>query len=139
MAIRRAPIEDTFKEQGIQADAVTRARTLASKKDIPLRQALLETDGVDDKAVARAYSRLSGLPVLDNVDVANIVPEHIRQLPHHISRENGILPLYVDDAGEMVVGMADLQALAVLDDLRILYGMPVRPVIVPSKLLRNCG
>ncbi|MCB9685860.1 MAG: type II secretion system ATPase GspE [Alphaproteobacteria bacterium] len=135
MAIRRAALDDSLQQQGIQADAVARARATAAKKDIGLRQALLETEGVDDKAIARAWSNLSGLPVLEQITVDNIVPEHIRALPHHISRENGILPLYVDDAGEMVVGMADLQALAVLDDLRVLYAMPVRPVIVPARLL----
>jgi general secretion pathway protein E len=135
MAIRRSGLEDSLAAQGILGDAVSKARATAIKREIPLRQALLETEGINDVLMAKAYSNLSGLPVVDSIELATIQVEHIRALPHAISRENGILPLYVDESNQLVVGMVDLQALGVLDDLRVLYGLPVRPVIVPSKLL----
>jgi general secretion pathway protein E len=135
MGIRRVELDESFKAEGVQGDAVQKARTLALKKEIPLRQALLETEGINESAMARAFSNLSGLPVVESIELANIQVEHIRILPHNIARENGVLPLYVDADGQLVVGMADLQALAVLDDLRVLYGLAVRPVIVPVKVL----
>jgi general secretion pathway protein E len=135
MAVRRVAIDDTLREQGVRDDQLARMRSVASRKQIPLRQAMLEVEGLDATVVARAFSRLSGLPVLETVDTGAIDPETTRALPNHIARENGVLPLYVDDQGELVVGMADLQALAVLDDLRVLYARPVRPVLVPANLL----
>jgi general secretion pathway protein E len=137
MGIRRVTIDDSLREQGVQDDSLARARSNAARKEISLREAMLEIDAIDKVKVARALSRLSGLPVLETVDVAAILPETIRELPHSIARENGVLPLYVDTNGELVVGMADLQALAVLDDLRILYGLPVRPVLVPANVLAD--
>jgi len=133
MAIRRAEIVEV---PGVHQDAMNRARAVSARKEIPLRQAVLEVEGVDHVALARSLSRLSGLPVVDTLDPTLVAPpEYIRQLPHLISRENAVLPLYLDSQGEVVVGMADLQALAVLDDLRVLYGHPIRPVLVPAKLL----
>jgi general secretion pathway protein E len=137
MAIRRVGIDESLREQGVHDEALARARTVAARKEIPLRQAVLEVEGVDTLKMARAWSRLSGLPVMETIDVAAIQSDAIRQLPHNIARENGVLPLYVDTNGELVVGMGDMQALAVLDDLRILYGHPLRPVLVPANILAD--
>jgi general secretion pathway protein E len=136
MAIRRVSIGEKLAEYGVHEDSLAKARALAVKKEIPLRQAVVELKGVDTVAMARAMSALSGLPVVAEVDVASILPETIRRLPNHIARENGILPLYLTN-GELVVGMADLDALNTLDDLRVLYGYPVRPVIIPADVLAD--
>ena len=135
MAIRRAAIDEP--QRGTHEDALVRARGVAARKDIPLRQAVLEVEGIDHVKMARSLSNLSGLPVLETIELDAIQASAIRQLPHNIARENGVLPLYLDDAGELVVGMADLQALAVLDDLRILYGHPIRPVLVPVNVISD--
>lgn len=134
MAIRRVAIAEKLTELGVHQESLAKARALAAKKEIPLRQAIVEVKGVDTVKMAEAMGALSGLPVLPTIDVASILPETIRRLPHGIARENGILPLYVT-GGELVVGMADLDALTTLDDLRVLYGYPVRPVIVPAEVL----
>jgi len=136
MAIRRVSIGAKLAEYGVHEDALAKARALAAKKEIPLRQAVVELKGIDTMAMAKAMSDLSGLPVVAEVDVGAILPETIRRLPNHIARENGILPLYLAN-GELVVGMADLDALNTLDDLRVLYGYPVRPVIIPADVLAD--
>ena len=134
MGIRRVAISDTLVSLGVHEDALAKARAVADKKEIPLRQAIVETKGVDTVAMSKAMSKLSGLPIVEQVDAMAVGSDLIRRLPNHIARENGILPLYVSD-GELVVGMADLEALGSLDDLRVLYGYPVRPVLVPADVL----
>ena len=134
MAIRRVAIADKLTELGVHEESLQKARALSAKKEIPMRQAIVEVKGVDTVKMAEAMGALSGLPVLKDIDVASILPETIRKLPNSIARDNGILPLYVT-GGELVVGMADLDALTTLDDLRVLYGYPVRPVIVPAETL----
>jgi general secretion pathway protein E len=136
MAIRRVAIAEKLTELGVHEESLAKARALAAKKEIPLRQAIVEVKGVDTVKMAEAMGALSGLPVVREIDLASITPETIRKLPHAIARENGILPLYIT-GGELVVGMADLDALTTLDDLRVLYGYPVRPVIVPAETLSN--
>ncbi len=136
MAIRRATLEDQLRAEGLTAEVVASARSLAEKTNTPLREVIGKVEGVDTRAVARALSTLSGLPVVDEIDVDAIEAELIRPLPLAIARDGGALPLYVAD-GQLVVGIADLGALTLVGDIRVLLGYPVRVVIVPADVLRE--
>ncbi len=101
----------------------------------------LAGDAAERKAVgmatAKSLARLSGLDLVTEVDAESIEPELIRALPIQLAREHRVLPLGFDDYGELRIGMADLGAIDLLDDLRVLYGQPIRPVIVPGDLLED--
>lgn len=134
MGVRRGGMEDLLKEAGVADAAIEAVQAAASKQSISLVTAAVKSPAAQPAAVAQALSRLSGLPVLAEVEGEVVDIEMIRKLPLSIARDNGILPLYL--AGdELVVGIADLSAFATLDDLRVLYGRPVRPVLVPTDVL----
>ena len=59
-----------------------------------------------------------------------------RALPMQYARRHLVLPLGRGPAG-LDVAVADPLALAPLDDLRFLYGSPVRPLVVPAAALRD--
>ncbi|MBA2320834.1 MAG: type II secretion system ATPase GspE [Deltaproteobacteria bacterium] len=134
MSVRRVEVGESLRQLGVDERTLTTARQMSEKQQIPLRESVRRVEGLDPKVLARALSQLSGLPVLETVDGAAVEPELVRTFPITIAREMGILPLYVTD-GELVVGLSDLGALTALDDLRVLHGHPVRPVLVPSDLL----
>jgi general secretion pathway protein E len=134
MGVRRGAFADSLRELGIAPEAVTAARVAAEKQGISLRRAVLAAPGIDRKTTARALSDLSGLPVLEGIPPETVDAELVRTLPLALARDRGILPLYVAE-GQLVVGMADLSALPTLDDLRLLHGLPVRPVLVPADQL----
>lgn len=134
MAIRRSSIEDTLQRFGAEESAVDALRSAAAKAEVPLLKAADRVDELDQHALARTLSELSGLPVVEEIDVDIIVPEIIRPLPLAIAREYRILPLYVT-GGQLVVGVADPSVTSALDDLRVLLGHPIRPVIVPREVL----
>jgi general secretion pathway protein E len=136
MGIRRAAIGDTLRTLGDDGRALENARHAAARKGVTLFESMSSDANVDSAAVARALAHLSGLPLVETVDVTLIGPELVRPLPLGIARERGILPLYVAD-GQLVVGLADLGAMSFLDDLRVLLGHPVRPVIVPADVLKE--
>jgi general secretion pathway protein E len=134
MGVRRATLDESFQRFGISAEAVERARALADKQGTPLARTAVRMQGLDRKAAAQAISSISGLPVLTELTPDMIDPLLVRGVPLNLARDKGFLPLYV--AGdELVVGIADLAALSALDDLRLVHGMPVRPVLVPADLL----
>lgn len=134
MAVRRGGMDQLLAEAGVEADVIEKMRAAATKQDLPLESVARKMDKAPTVAVARALSRLSGLAVLEHVDSEAVDIEMIRNLPMSIARENGVLPLYL--AGdELVVGISDLAAFSTMDDLRILYRRPVRPVLVPSDVL----
>ena len=136
MGIRRVQVEATLQQAGIDAEVLAQARTLAERSKIPLQEAVLRVEGVDAAAVATTLSQLSGLPVVTEIDTELIEASFIRPMPLNLAREQGVLPLYLSD-GQLVVGMSDLGALSGLDDLRVLLGYPVRPVLVPADVLRD--
>ncbi len=136
MAIRRVGIDESMRELGVEEEALAKAKTVASRKEISFRRAAMEVKEFDTKAMAQAYARLSNYPLVEQIDVERMNPEYIRMMPSTIARDNAVLPLFLDEAsGELHVGIADLDAIAILDDLRVLYGHPIRPVIVPADVL----
>ncbi len=112
MGVRRVLIEDSLRQLGVGEEAFAKAHALSSKRGMSMRDALRKVEGVDSKTIAAALSRLSGLPVLEVIDSESVDHRLVRPIPLSISRDNGILPLYVVN-GELIVGIADLAATAV--------------------------
>jgi general secretion pathway protein E len=135
MGVRRAQ-SDNLRSLGADGTVLEQAQAIAAKLEIPLREALARHEAIDPRAVCRAMSQLSGLPRIEAIDIDHVDPVLIRPLPLTIARDRGILPLYLAD-GQLVVGMSDLGSLSTLDDLRVLLGHPVRPVLVPADVLRD--
>lgn len=136
MGVRRVAIDDSLQRLGIDPAEVAKARALADKAGVPFTRALQSTDGIDRVVAAKAVSEASGLPILDTVDAEQIETELIRPLPLTLARERRVLPLWLQDDA-LVVGVTDTVSLPTLDDLRMLYGLPVRPVLVPADVLEK--
>jgi len=119
---------------GIPPDAV--ARALARRRDgRTLGEALAEVGATDAVAYARALADAAGLPF---APVPPAVParELVTALPMPFARRHLVLPLAREREG-LTVALADPAAVAPLDDLRFLYGLPVRPLVVPAPALRD--
>src|SRR3989442_11004785 len=84
---------------------------------------------------ARALAAAAGLrfaPALSALPARELTAA----LPMAFARRHLVLPLLHDVHG-LDVAIADPGALAPLDDLRLLYGAPVRPLVVPAPALRE--
>jgi general secretion pathway protein E len=84
---------------------------------------------------AREAAAACGLPF---ADAPPRLParELLAPLPMQYARRHLVLPLACGPAG-LDVAVADPLALAPLDDLRLLYGTRVRPLVVPADALRD--
>jgi general secretion pathway protein E len=121
-------------QSGLTEADLHAVQVLAEKQDVSLAVAAAESPHVNPAVVAKALSRLTGLPILTKINVDLIEPEYVRPLPLLLAREYGILPLYLSE-GQLVVGLSQLKAIGFLDDIRVLLGYPVRPVLVPTDIL----
>jgi general secretion pathway protein E len=136
MAIRRIPLEHDLAARGVPQAALAAARELAAEQGTGLVEALAGVEGVSSLALCRSLSALSGLPMLEVVDLERIDVELVRLLPLHLAREQGLLPLYAD--GEAVlVAIGQLATLPALDDLRLLLQRPCRAVLTPHDVLQK--
>ncbi len=84
---------------------------------------------------AREAAAACGLPF---ADAPSILParELLAALPMQYARRHLVLPLTRGPAG-LEVAVADPFALAPLDDLRLLYGLRVCPLVVPAPALQD--
>ena len=136
MAVRRTTLDQGLVNFGVSPEVVERTRAAAEKQGMTFQRAAVRLPGVDRRAAANALGSLSGLPVLSDIPPEAVDAELVRRVPLNLAREKGFLPMYVAE-GELVVGISDLHAQTALDDLRLLTGLPVRPVLVPADLLER--
>src|SRR6266403_457585 len=120
---------------GVSSELVARARE-RQRDGKSLPDALRELGALDGPAWARALAGAYDLPFVADLVAADVDIELLDRLPMQYARRNAVLPLHCDD-DELVVAIADPRALAPLDDLRVLYGRPVRAVVVPSDVLTD--
>jgi general secretion pathway protein E len=88
------------------------------------------------EADARTRAGEYDLPFLPRIAASDVDPELLAALPMQFARRNLVLPLKRED-GAVVVAIGDPRALAPLDDLRVLYRTPTRPVVVPPDALTD--
>ncbi|NOY27624.1 MAG: Flp pilus assembly complex ATPase component, partial [Oligoflexia bacterium] len=137
MGIRREPLQDILLRQGVPQDVLDQAQIQADKAGLDLVEGLARSQDIDEKLLARSLATQTGLPVLDQVDIDRVDPARVRALPLGLARESGVLPLWDNDDGSVLVGISSPAALSSLDDLRIVYGRPVRPVLLAPGVLRD--
>ena len=102
----------------------------------PLGRILVELGVLDEDHLDAALSAHLDVPVVDlrrepvDADVAQLVPEEF-------ARRHVLLPIRRDD-GHLAVAMADPSNLLVVNDLRLLTGLPVTPYLAGrSDILAN--
>src|SRR5262245_48930474 len=84
---------------------------------------------------ARALAEAAGLPFASQPP--GLPPRELTaRLPMPYARRHLVLPLRRDPEA-LEVAIADPADLAALDDLRFVYGAPVRPLVVPAPALRE--
>src|SRR5881628_3579127 len=119
---------------GIPGDVVARAAA-RRREGRTLGEALAELGATDAATFARALAEATGLPFAP-APPALPARELTAVLPMPFAKRHLVLPLARDGAG-LAVALADPAALAPLDDLRLLYRAPLRPLVVPAPALRD--
>jgi general secretion pathway protein E len=118
------------EEQLDQALAVQRERG-AKLGDVLVQLKFLRTEDV-----LKALSIQLGFPYENKIDVEEVSTELISSLPINYAKQNELLPLR-KDKDHVIVAIADPTNFYALDDLRMLFGMEVRPVIASSYEIVN--
>jgi type IV pilus assembly protein PilB len=111
-----------------QLDAVREAH---SKERGLLEGVLVKLGVVSDRAIAEAYSRYLMVPLLaEPSEDADVDPELATLLPEKLCRESFLVP--VSRRGETLeVAFVSPDDMLVLDELQLLTGMTIRPLIGP--------
>lgn len=118
------------EEQLEQALAVQRER------GIKIGEALIQLKFLRTEDILKALSIQLGFPYENKIDVEAIASDLISTIPINYAKQNELLPL-ARDGTSIRVAIADPTNFYALDDLRMLFGCDIRPVIASSYEIVN--
>jgi len=96
----------------------------------PLMRILVELSLVDENKRLNFFKRQFGIPVLA-LEPGRIEPILFSYIPAQVARRHHLVPVKQDKDG-LVVAMEDPSDLVVLDDLKEIVGMKIKPVVAAS-------
>jgi len=120
--LEQTPLTETQLEEGL---------LVQREKGLKLGEALIQLRFLKQEDILKAISIQLGIPYHNQVDADSIATETVQSVPINFAKKNELIPLE-KHADYVEVAIADPVNLAALDDLRIIYGMPVKPVIASA-------
>ena len=136
-----SPIRDRIGQVLLSEGLITEeqlARALVAQRiaHVPLGTLLVNQGAIHEDRMTRVLSTHLEAPVAD-LQHLEVDPEIARLVPEEFARRNLVLPLRREN-GHLDVAMSDPNNLAVLNDIRLITGLPVAPFIAaPSDILQN--
>ncbi|MFT4978657.1 MAG: general secretion pathway protein E [Myxococcota bacterium] len=135
MGIRREPLQEALIDQGADPVLLAEASAQAEAGGFDVVDGISRNGVVESELLVKSLARITGLPYLLEIDIEAVQPELVRKLSLGLSKEQGVLPLW-QRGDHIEVGISSPRALPALDDLRVVLGMPVQPVLVAPDVLR---
>ncbi|MGI8904973.1 MAG: NINE protein [Candidatus Sumerlaeaceae bacterium] len=105
------------------------------KTNKPLMRILVELNLVEETKRLNFFKRQFGIPVLA-LEADRIDPILFTYIPQGLARRHHLVPVKQDKDG-LVVAMEDPSDLVVLDDLKEVVGMRIKPVVSSSEAIRE--
>ena len=136
MGIRREALDAVLVRKGANPERIAEARVAADKAGMDLAEGLSRSEAVDTRTLVRSLAEITGLGMMESVDIEAVDSELVRQLPMGLAREQGVLPLW-DRDGTIEVAIASPRSLLAGDTLRMLYHRPIRALLVSPTVLRD--
>ena len=136
MATARKSFESILLDRSwVSQQDLERARQ-RKKPGQDLADVLVDMGALEPQRLARAIAQEYWLPFQAHVDEHAIDSALLGKVPINYAKKNGVLPLS-GDGHSVTVAIADPSNYEPLDDLRMLFGMPVHPVVVPLEILND--
>jgi general secretion pathway protein E len=98
---------------------------------------LIRLRAITEDQLIQALAIQFELPWLPDLDVIQVDHEWVKKVPIHFARRYHVLPLKTEE-GSVLVATTDPMETAALDDLRLLLGLPIKPVLTTSLSLFAC-
>ena len=118
---------------GVDPELLASAR-LKTGADGDFARTLESIAGVSQARLAEIQADALGLTRAEAIDPAAIAPDVLARVSMQQCRRGRLLPVALED-GRLVVATSDPYRIGPLDDLRVIYGVEVDPVVVPESAL----
>src|ERR687889_1141492 len=133
-----AKITDVLVYQGkVSQEQVLMA--LEAQKDYPqkdLGKVMLSLGFISGADLAQAQAQRLGLNYVE-LNERDVDRDVVGLIPERLLRKHGVIPLRISSARHLVVAMSDPSNLFALEDLRIISGYQITPVVATEDDIRN--
>ncbi len=130
MPIRKRSVGEILTASGAVAwDSIQSASEYGEKHDLDLGESLVQLGLAEEGQIVAALSDQTRLPSLASIPIDSVDLDLYHELPISFAKNHRVMPLWPDDAGRVVVAVADPFATSPVDDLRVLLDCPVQVYI----------
>jgi general secretion pathway protein E len=99
-----------------------------------LGQVLVEIGALEPQRLAHALAQQYRLPFMAYLDEHTIDLTLVAKVPINYAKKNRLLPLY-NDGSAVTLAVADPSNFEPFDDLRVLFGLEIDPVVSPPEVI----
>jgi len=131
----RSVEEILLREAGVPVEILAKAKERL-KDDKTLGDVLHELGALDAAGWARTQAIYYDLPYSETVQPDDQSGDLLAKVPILFAKQHQLLPL-TQRNGRIIVALVDPRETFALDDLRILFGAPVEPLVVPKPALQE--
>jgi general secretion pathway protein E/type IV pilus assembly protein PilB len=126
-------LQERLQQRGLLSaeDLKRLSEAQAAAPDRPLHQLILERTSVPENVLLELLGEEFGLEVVD-LSNCKVPPEVIQAMPSRLVHRRNIIPLAREN-GTLVVATSDPTDLNQLDELQLLSGLKIRPVLANSR------
>jgi type IV pilus assembly protein PilB len=135
MAVRSTRLGKVLVQAGVVTERQLEMAVAKCGADKSLTQAITEAGFATDNAIAMAIAEQTGLEFVDIAGI-DIDANASTLLSTDLARRYNVLPIGFDN-GKLVVAMADPANIFAIDDLRIVTGYEIKPVVAIEVDLRQ--
>ncbi|QDT54710.1 bacteriophage N4 adsorption protein B [Caulifigura coniformis] len=132
----RQPLLDVLIRQGnIERSQKSEIEEFADRRGLSHRDAVVQMKLVDAEMAAKALAQQLGYSYIDLEDV---LPEDsaLDLVPRSLVKQYSFIPLFVDDDRLMIATIDEIEH-ELEEELRLRYGVPVRPVIAVPRAINQ--
>jgi general secretion pathway protein E len=136
MATARTTIESILLDRSWVSPTDLEKARQRRKPGQELAEVLVEMGTLEPQRLARAIAQEYWLPFQAHIDANTLDSELVAKVPINYAKRNRLLPLASD--GSMVrVAIADPWNYEPLDDLHVLFGRSIQPVVAPVEVINE--
>src|SRR5437016_1695611 len=134
MATARKSFESILLDRSwVSQQDLDRARQ-RKKPGQELTDVLVEMGALEPQRLARALAQEYRIPFQAHIDEHTLDMALVSKVPINYARKNRLLPIGQDN-GSVSVAITDPANYEPLDDLHVLFGLPVSPIVVPAQII----
>ncbi len=114
---------------------LNRAKAEASAKNESLQKVLVSMGFVSDKDVVQSLGKQMGVEFFD-LEAASLDNELVKSIPEHLAKRYNVIPVSQQD-NKLKLAMADPLNVLAIDDIRLITGFDIQPVIATEEAINK--